>query len=75
MRDEVLSSLVDRALSDAEFRRKAKADLEGTLNEYGYDLEPDELEAVREFHRDAAGRSDEELEAMLAGGAARQQAS
>jgi hypothetical protein len=65
MRDEVLSSLIDRALSDEEFRHKAQRDLEGTLREYGYELEPDELEAVREFHGEVASHSPEELEAAI----------
>ena len=72
MRDDVVQSLVDRALSDGEFRRKAQEDLEGTLREYGYELEPDELAAVREFHGQAAGRSESELQELLAGGAQRE---
>jgi hypothetical protein len=72
MRDDVLQSLVDRALGDEEFRLKASQDLDGTLSEYGYELEPDELAAVREFHGQAAGRSETELQELLAGGAQRE---
>jgi len=74
MRDDVLAALVDRALTDPDFRRRAADDLDGTLAAEGFDLEPEELAAVREFHSQAAGRSDEELEVLLAGGGRRQQA-
>lgn len=77
MRDEVLISLIDKAMGDPEFRSRVGNDLDGTLEAYGYELEPDELEAVRAFHAQAAGKSDAEVERMLAEGAAdpnRQQA-
>jgi hypothetical protein len=66
MRDEVLMSLVDRAMSDEEFRRRASEDLEGTLRDYGYELTEEELGAVREFHGQVAGKTDEELVAAVA---------
>ena len=69
MRDEVLMDLVDRAMNDQEFRDRARGDLEGTLRAYGYDLTPEELAAVKEFHAQAAGKSDEEVNQMLGGGA------
>ena len=67
IRDEVLMDLVDLARTDPGFKRKACADLEGTLNEYGYDLSGDELAAVKEFHRRTQGMSDAELNQALAG--------
>jgi hypothetical protein len=67
IRDEVLMDLVEQARTDPGFRRKARADLEGALNEYGYELTGDELAAVREFHRRTRGMGDEELNRMLAG--------
>jgi len=69
IRDEVLVDLVDLARTDPEFKRKARADLEGTLNEYGYELTADELAAVKEFHRRTRDMSDEELDRTLAGSA------
>jgi Ribosomally synthesized peptide prototyped by Frankia Franean1_4349. len=72
MRDEVLMDLVDRALSDEEFRSRAKDDPEGTLAAYGYELTDEELGAVKEFQSQVAGLSDEELEQALASGARRQ---
>jgi hypothetical protein len=69
IRDEVLMDLVDLARTDPEFKRKARVDLEGTLNEYGYALTGDELTAVKEFHRRTRGMSDEELNRTLAGSA------
>jgi hypothetical protein len=68
MRDDVMLSLIDRAMNEAEFRQKALANLEGTLQEYGYDLSPDEMAAVREFQAQTAGKSSEEIDAMLSGG-------
>jgi hypothetical protein len=73
MRDDVLADLVDRAMTNADFRRRAAEDLEGTLQAEGFRLEPDELAAVREFHAQAAGKSDQELEAMVADAGRRQQ--
>ncbi len=67
IRDEVLMDLVDLARTDPEFKRKARADLEGALHEYGYELTGDELAAVMEFHRRTRGMSDEELNRTLAG--------
>ena len=69
IRDEVLMDLVDLARTDPGFKRKARADLEGTLNEYGFELAGDELAAVKEFHRRTRGMSDEEFNLMLAGSA------
>ncbi len=71
MRDEVLMSLVDQAMNDPAFRDRAREDLEGTLQAYGYDLTPEEMAAVREFHAQSAGKSNEELNRELAGGARR----
>jgi hypothetical protein len=73
MRDEILADLVDRAMTDSEFRRSAITDLEGTLAANGYDLQPDELEAVREFHGQVAGKSEAEVEEMLAANSGRRQ--
>jgi hypothetical protein len=73
MRDDVLAGLVDKAMTDADFRRSAMTDLEGTLAAHGYDLEPDELEAVREFHGQVAGKSEAEVQEVLAANAGRRQ--
>ncbi len=66
IRDAVLMDLVGLARTDPEFKRKARADLERTLNEYGYELTDDELAAAKEFHRRTRGMSDEELDRTLA---------
>jgi hypothetical protein len=73
MRDEVLTGLVDKAMTDAEFRRDAITSLDGTLAAHGYELQPDELEAVREFHGQVAGKSEAEVEEFLTATAARRQ--
>jgi hypothetical protein len=73
VRDDVLAGLVDRAMTDADFRRQAITDLDGTLAANGYELQPDELEAVREFHGQVAGKSDAEVQQLLTAGAARRQ--
>lgn len=65
MRDDVLMRFTDRVMNDAEFRTMARADLDGALREGGFDLNDDELSAVREFHRSASGLSDEELAGAL----------
>ena len=61
MRDDVMMKLVDKALSDETFRRSAQSDPEGAARDAGFELEPDELQAVKEFQSDVAGLSDEEL--------------
>jgi hypothetical protein len=73
MRDEVLASLVDKAMTDPEFRRQAVADLDGTLAAHGYELQPDELEAVRDFHGQVAGKSEAEVQELLAANSGRRQ--
>ncbi len=67
IRDEVLMDLVDRVRTDPEFTRRARADLEGTLSEYGYKLTEEELAAAKEFHRRTRGMSDARLIQELAG--------
>ena len=71
MRDEVMMDLVSRAMDDAEFRRRAQDDLDGTLSAYGYELTEDELAAAREFQSSVAGMSDEELTRELTGSGSR----
>ena len=71
IRDEVLVQLVDKAMTDKDFTRKALEDLDGTLKAYGFDLNEEELSAVREFHSEAVRMSpdqlDEELKEAAAG--------
>jgi hypothetical protein len=61
-----LSVLVQRALSDAAFRRRLTADLEGTLRIEGIVLSPEEIEAVRAFQTELAGLPPDEVNAHLA---------
>jgi hypothetical protein len=65
MRDDVLTSLVERALADESFRNAARTSLEPTLREYGYDLTDDELGAVRLMQAQTADWSDEQLMEQL----------
>jgi hypothetical protein len=69
-KDEVLMSLVYRARWDPKFKRRARADLEGTLiDDYRYELSDEELEACRRFWEVIEGPprlSDEELDKKLA---------
>jgi len=61
MRDDVMMRLVDHAIRDEGFRSAALQDPDGTLRSHGYDLEPDELQAVRDFHTEMAGKSSDEV--------------
>jgi hypothetical protein len=65
MRDDVLTSLVERALADESFRRAARENLEPTLREHGYDLSEEELQAVRLMQAQTADWSDEQLTRQL----------
>ena len=65
MRDEVMSQLVDRVMTDEEFRSKAREDLDGALADAGFELEDDELEAVRSVHGDMVSLSDDDITATL----------
>ena len=67
IRDEVLMDLVNRVRTDPEFKRRARADLEGTLSEYGYELTGEELAAAKEFHRRTQGMSDAQFIQAVAG--------
>jgi hypothetical protein len=66
IRDEVLMDLVDLARTNPDFKRRARVDLEGALNEYGYELTGEELAAVKQFHRRTRWMSDAELSLALA---------
>ncbi len=72
MRDEVLMQLVDRAMSDEDFRNRARQDPEGTLRAEGFDLDDEEMAAVKQFQAETSGLSDDELNQAIAGGARRQ---
>lgn len=49
LRVPVLKRIAEQAMSDEEFRRAAAADLDSALTEWGYDLNPRELELVHKF--------------------------
>ncbi len=73
MRDRILIQLVDKAISDPEFRANARKDVEGVLRAYGYELNSDELAAVKAFQAETADLSDGELDAVLVGNSQRRQ--
>ena len=66
MSDAALMSLVDRAVSDPEFRARAQQDLDGALAETGLELSDEELQAVRDFQAQAQGIGGELLGDLLA---------
>ncbi len=72
MRDEVLTELVNRGLDDEDFRGRMLQDPEGTLEAEGYQLEEEELAAVRDFHQQVSGVPEGELDEAIAGAARRQ---
>lgn len=53
-RGELLKQLAEQAMSDAEFRAKASADLDSALTEYGYALNPREHALVVRFRKSLA---------------------
>jgi hypothetical protein len=65
MRDDVLTSLAERALADEEFRRAARENLEPTLREHGFDLNDEELAAIRLMQAQTAGWTDAQLKEQL----------
>ena len=72
MRDDVMMQLVDKAMSDEDFRRRAQEDPEEALRAEGFELEDDELEAVKSFQSETAGMSEDELNRALADAPRRQ---
>jgi hypothetical protein len=72
MRDDVLIQLTDKVMQDAEFRGRLRNDLEGSLAAEGFQLNDEELSAVRAFHGETAGLSDAELQTALADSGKRQ---
>ena len=65
MRDDVLADLAERVVSDAAFRQRAREDLDAALQEGGFELEDDEMEAVRSFHSEYVESPDDELVSNL----------
>lgn len=49
LRGPILKRLAEQAMSDAEFRHAAAADLDDALQQWGYRLSPRELELVHKF--------------------------
>jgi hypothetical protein len=66
VRDEVLMGLVSRAITDPEFKRRARRDVEGALWEYRYQLTDEELEVCKEFFQGTKDLTNEELDRRLA---------
>ncbi len=54
VRIDVLQRLAEQAMSDLEFRAVARHDLEGALQQFGYDLNDSEMELVLAFRRSLA---------------------
>ena len=54
LRVELLRQLAELAMSDAEFRRRAGADLEAALRDYGYELNGRERALVFRFRKSLA---------------------
>ena len=65
MRDEVLMTLVDKAMADEDFLRRAKEDPDAAVREAGLELDEDEMAAVRDLHQEILGMSDQELQDRL----------
>jgi hypothetical protein len=61
IRLEALKGLTILAIHDDQFRRGVMDDLDGTLRRYGYDLTGQEMERLRDAHREIAGMSDADL--------------
>jgi hypothetical protein len=59
-------------MTDPGFVGRALADLDGTLAAEGIRLSPDEMAAVREFHGQIAGLSQDEVMGRLTDAARRQ---
>jgi hypothetical protein len=66
VRDEVLMGLVSRAITDPEFKRRARRDVEEALWEYRYQLTDEELEVCKEFFQGTKDLTNEELDRRLA---------
>lgn len=49
IRVPILKRIAEQAMSDAEFRSAAAADLDAALAEYGYELNERELDLVHKF--------------------------
>lgn len=47
MSQETLATLMDRWTNDTRFRAQMRDDPEGTIRKYGFDLDENELEAVK----------------------------
>lgn len=54
VRIDVLQRLAEQAMSDLDFRAVARYDLEGALQQFGYDLNESEMELVLAFRRSLA---------------------
>lgn len=68
MREAVLRDLTARAASDPVFLSGIRRDPERALAAHGYDLTPEELQAVLDLRRRTALLGDRMLAALLAGG-------
>ena len=72
VRDDVLMQLVDKAMSDPDFRSHAQRDPDGALAAHGFDLNDDELAAVKEFQQQTAELPPDELNGAIANQVRRQ---
>ena len=65
MRDDVMAGLVERVLTDEGFRQQARDDLDTAMTSGGFELQPDEMAAVREFRDEYLDMTDGEFMASL----------
>ena len=65
MANDQLSRLVERAMNDPDFVRRAQTDLDGTLAAEGIQLDPEEMAAAREFQGQISGLSQSDIQSRL----------
>ena len=61
IREKALGALTTQAIHDDQFRSEAINDLEGTLRRYGFGLNEQEIQLVRDFQSRVAHMSDEDV--------------
>ena len=64
IRQEALNALATLATHDPGFMARAFDDLEGTLERYGFTLNAQEMQVLRDF-QDSVRRSDEQVIGLL----------
>lgn len=72
MREQILMEIVEKIVKDKQLRDDMRKNPETAIKTMGYELTPEEWNAVKTFHESTQKLTDKELDERLVAGSLRQ---